>query len=419
MEYPENEPNTLTMHRNSFNDDNFIALIQKQNEIKAYYNNFPDIDDAINDASVDIKKAKEYTDSILHNLPSGDLNDIDTVCHVLSKLLGNESQECLFYDSEHGINLHDASLNLADINSEDRPFVLKLNSSAGLGNIEHIPTEQDDLELVQTLTDIIDANQSHPVIEDIIERLSKVHAVNQEDISIKRVYVGTFNIVYTVMDLSRNLIKSLIKLSRKLKKQFKEFVSAKIHPLLYRPSFDIAYFDQRGNKTFPNETETHVIGPPGRTKLYTTPSGWTRYGLKVLGKYTNDNWLHPFQNPKNWYRAFHGTGNAQSQDFGNKNESLDHQYACVDAISSIYENEFHTARNTAYGPGVYCSPNPKFPEEGYVNSVPLDTQQGKKSFKCMLQVAVNPDGVKIATDDIWVVADPKNIRSYGILIKEA
>jgi hypothetical protein len=416
-EYQEND--TLALHENYFNNDALKALMQKQNELKAYYDSFPNIDNTIIETSPDIKKAKEYTDSILHNLPSGDVNDMNTVCHVLNKLLGNESQECLFYDSTRGINLHDASLNLADINSEDKPFVLKLESSYGLGNIKHIPTEQDDFELVQILTDIIDKNQSHPVIEDIITRLSKLHHVDKTFINIKSVYVGTFNIVYTVRDLARNIIKSLIKLAPRLKKQFKTFVSAKIHPLLFRPSFDIAYFDKRGNKTFPNESKTHQVGPPGREKLYTIPSGWTRYGLKVLSKYATDNWLDPFQDPGNWYRAFHGTGNAKSVDFGDKNQSSDDGFACVNALGSIFENGFRTARVDLYGPGVYCSPNPTFPENGYVHSVLLDTQQGKKSFKCMLQVAVNPDGVNIATDDIWVVPDPKNIRPYGIIIKEA
>jgi len=36
----------------------------------------------------------------------------------------------------------------------------------------------------------------------------------------------------------------------------------------------------------------------------------------------------------------------------------------------------------------------------------------------MLQVAVNPNGVKMADNNIWVVADPKNIRPYGILVKQ-
>ena len=140
--------------------------------------------------------------------------------------------------------------------------------------------------------------------------------------------------------------------------------------------------------------------------------------MNVLGKYANDSWLDPFQDPKNWYRAFHGTGNAQGQDFGSQNQSYDSQGAPVDAMSSIYKTGFRPARVNFHGDGVYCSPNPTFPEHGYVGAVSLDTRNGKKSFKCMLQVAVNPDGVKIANSDIWVVPDPEDIRPYGLLIKE-
>ncbi|CAF4060778.1 unnamed protein product, partial [Rotaria sp. Silwood1] len=402
-----------------FSSDSSIKSTQKRNEVlKTYYDSFPNINDAINETSPDIQKAKQFTESILLNLPSGDIDDRNTLCHVLNKLLGYEDQKCLFYNSENGINLHDTSQNLADINSKDRPFVLKLSSSEGLENINNVQTEHDDLKFAQILTNIIEQKQTHPAIEDIIERLAKVHNVDKKRILIKHVYAGTFNVVYTVMDLPWRVIKSLKNLKRKLRKKFKEFLSLKIHPLLYRPSFDISYFDERGNKTFPSESQKFNIGPPGRTQLYITPSGWTRYGFKVLGKYKHDYWLHPFEHPKNWFRAFHGTGSAQSQDFGDKSQLFDTQYASVDALSSIFKTGFRPARAAAFGPGVYCSPNPKFPEVGYVRPVPLDTQQGEKSFICMLQVAVNPDGVQFPTNDIWVVPDPKDIRPYGILIKE-
>jgi len=202
-EFQENDTNeidTLVSIGNNINNDNFDELKQRQKELKVYYDSFPNIDDATNETSSDIKKAKEFTESIFRNLPSGDVTDTNTVCHVLNKLLGNEYQECLFYDSENGINLHDASTNLADIDSENRPFVLKLSSSEGLGNIKHVNTEQEELKLIQTLTNIIKQNQSQPVIEDITERLSKAHGVDKKSIIIKNVYVRTFNIVYTVMD---------------------------------------------------------------------------------------------------------------------------------------------------------------------------------------------------------------------------
>ncbi|CAF1027864.1 unnamed protein product [Didymodactylos carnosus] len=401
------------------NDANPLQdIMEQQAELKAYYDSFPNIDDATNQTDLDIKKAEEFTDSILHHLPSGDVNDRETLLHVLNNLLTNKNQQCLFYDSAKGINLHDASGNLADINFHDRPFVLKLKSSKGLGKDKIEKDEYDDLKLIQTLNNVIEQKKFHPIIEDILERLSKAHDIEKKYIAIKRVYIGTFNVVYTVMDLVRHVLESIQDASLKLRIQFEEFVSARIHPLLYRPSFDISYFDDRGNKTFSNESEIHEVGPPGHTKLYTSPTEWTRYGLKVLSKYPTDDWLHPFQGPGNWYRAFHGTGRADAKDFGNYNQPLDKQYACVDALSSIFVNDFCKARVHAFGEGVYCSPNPKFLENRYVGTVPLDTRQGKKNFKCMLQVAVNPDGVNCVKDDTWVVANPKDIRPYGILIKE-
>lgn len=182
-----------------------------------------------------------------------------------------------------------------------------------------------------------------------------------------------------------------------------------------------SFFDRQGQKNFAEGFETHQIGPPGKTKTYKPPIGWTRYGLKVLGRYTyGDNWLTPFKDPRNWYRAFHGTGRAKKEDFDHSDHFSNSQYASVDAMASIYENEFRPARVNCHGSGVYCSPDPKFPENGYVTPVELDTEHGKKKFIGMLQVAVNPNGMKVVptNENIWVVHNPKDIRPYGILIKE-
>ncbi|CAF3702431.1 unnamed protein product [Rotaria sordida] len=206
-----------------------------------------------------------------------------------------------------------------------------------------------------------------------------------------------------------------------IKKKHAQYNTVRLHPLLCRPAFDISFFDNKGNKTFPDSPITYQVGPLGRAQTYTSPAGWTRYGLKVLGKYSDGNyWLEPFQDPRNWYRAFHGTKRASEDDFKKSEESYEEKFAPVDAMASIYKTGFRSARVAAYGSGVYCSPDPIFPEVGYVKAVECDTQQGKKMFKCMLQVAVNPDGVNFTSDkSIWVVPNPEDIRPYGILIKDA
>jgi hypothetical protein len=293
---------------------------------------------------------------------------------------------------------------------------LILKSSNGLGNNN---SETNDLELVQTLNKCIENKKSHLVIEDILERLSKAHGTSKTRIVIKHVYFGSSNVVYTVLDLTDAEVTALQGLSNKLREQFQEFANARIPPLLYRPSFDISDFDARGDKPFGSQPQTFQIGRPGRTKLYTTAAGWTCYGLNVLGKRPPDNWLHPFQDPGNWYRAFHETGHARNMDFWNSKPFSDPAYACVDAFPNILRNGFNRARTALHGAGVYCSPNPKYPEEnGHVGTVTLETRQGRKSFKCMLQVAVDPDSVQCSINDVWF-APPEAIRAYGILIKEA
>ncbi len=348
------------------------------------------------------------------------MSERSTACHVLYNLVEKENLECLFFDSEQGMNLHDASGNLNDLSFEDRPFVLKLNNSDGLGNQKYKNNKEYDLRLIKTLGRMIEQNEPHPILEDVQDRLSKAHRTNKENICLTCVFDGSFNVVYIVMDWTYSHAKSLSELPKRLQDEFEQFSTAKMHPLLCRPAFDISMFDKKGNKTFPSKQEFHQVGPPGRTQTYISPAGWTRYGLKVLGKYNNgDKWLDPFGDPMNWYRAFHGTGRASADDFNKSKQSFDQKYASVDAMASIHKTGFRMARVDYYGAGVYCSPDPTFPEQGYVSDVECDTKQGKKKFRCMLQVAVNPDGVKFTSDKkIWVVQKPEDIRAYGILIKE-
>lgn len=214
---------------------------------------------------------------------------------------------------------------------------------------------------------------------------------------------------------------TLCKLNKNLKDQFSQFLSAGIHPLLFRPSFDISHFDARGNKTFPVPAQTFEVGPPTKKKKYVQPAGWTRYGLNVLGRYkSGDDWLTPFHDPRNRYRAYHGTGNAKATDCEGSAKCVDPEYAPVDAMASIHTAEFRRARRDYYGRGVYCSPDPKFTDKDYDGTVEIETVHGMRKFKCMLQVAVDPEGsLTTPTDDIWLVRDPPHIRAYGILIENA
>ncbi|CAF5042715.1 unnamed protein product, partial [Rotaria sp. Silwood1] len=290
------------------------SILKEQDETKACYDSFPNVDDMIDPENEDFKKAEEFTQSILSELPSGEIDKTDTLCHIINQLFQNENRQCLFFDSRQGIKLYNTFENLIDVNFKSMPFVLKLISMADLGNQENINDKEDDLRIIKTLNEAIRQNKSHPVLNDLTVRLANAHDTGPKNIVVKNVYLGTYSIVYTVTDLARSTIEALQKISTKLKSQFKQFVAAKVHPLLYRPTFDIVQFDERGAKDFLHESGTFHMGPIGRTQIYTQPVGWHRHGWNVLGRYPSDKWLHPFQDPENWYRAFHGTKNAKLTD---------------------------------------------------------------------------------------------------------
>lgn len=59
----------------------------------------------------------------------------DTTYHVLYSLLEKTNQECVFFDSNRNMNLHDASTIL--LRFPDWPFILELKSLDGIGNQKH------------------------------------------------------------------------------------------------------------------------------------------------------------------------------------------------------------------------------------------------------------------------------------------
>ncbi|CAF1130472.1 unnamed protein product [Adineta ricciae] len=72
----------------------------------------------------------------------------------------------------------------------------------------------------------------------------------------------------------------------KFRREFPQFQSIKIHPLLMRPACDINNFDQCGDKIFVKRSEVYDFGLPDCTKRYAASFfGWIQYVLKVLDRY--------------------------------------------------------------------------------------------------------------------------------------
>ncbi|ETN99205.1 hypothetical protein RFI_38276 [Reticulomyxa filosa] len=368
--------------------------------------------------SIDIKSVNKLTKELLSSPPSEKLGDRNTMFHVVSAIFGG----CIFYDSTTDTS-NDLSLSLGPF--EQRPLVLELHDLTGLDVTT--TCKQHIHQIVMEMHTAIQKKRRHPLLEQLQNKLARVHQVQGERIQIVEVFLGSFCAKYTIDDLDQTTLEQMLNsdLAGRLRVEFPSFKDLKIHPLFFTPAFDVAMFDNKGNKDFANENSSFTLGPTGLQKKYQQPTGWTRYGLKVLGKYENDTWLHPFRvkqssilnflnlyNIRNWWRGYHGTGHAYCENV-----------TPLNALAIIYKDKFKKARHTVHGRGVYCSPDPAFYPRGssYLGRGTINLVQGTKNFEFMFQVAVKPGAdtlTSASTANIWAVQNVDDIRVYGILVRD-
>jgi hypothetical protein len=230
------------------------------------------------------------------------------------------------------------------------------------------------------------------------------------DFAILDVRQGSISVDFTI-SAAMNALKTYELLKEKFAGTFEDM---RLDPALAQLEFETWELDPRGDKNFSGRVSTFEIGPPGMTKTYTQPGGWTRYGLQVLERYGADQtWLHPFGHQGNWYRAYHGTGSRAGTS-----------EATSKIAKSIYREGLRIgprqARESEVGAkGVYCSPILRTAEEFTYSGFPVPLADGTtRRFLLVFQCAVKPGGVRICSDgNTWVVPDPAHIRPYGILLK--
>ena len=70
------------------------------------------------------------------------------------------------------------------------------------------------------------------------------------------------------------------------------------------------YLDYKGNFILPNKSLNLFRG----SEKYYPPYGWFGIGLKVLGKYENDDWLNKKDRSSSWAIAYHGVGRISTLD---------------------------------------------------------------------------------------------------------
>ena len=176
---------------------------------------------------------------------------------------------------------------------------------------------------------------------------------------------------------------------------------------------DPKYLDSKGNTFFYYQPLNCLRGG----EKYIVPIGWIGFGLEVLNRYENDNWLGNDGKEGEWAVAYHGFGKSYS---GNNLKNL---------IKTIVHDNLRPGSGQAYsgsndkrhpgkicGNGVYITPNINV-AHSYAGILPL----GEKTYNIIIMVRVNTKYIREpeSAQDYWIVDGNSNqLRPYRLLIKE-
>jgi len=163
-------------------------------------------------------------------------------------------------------------------------------------------------------------------------------------------------------------------------------------------------FDPSYDYDFRKIIDTTVFSRGGKT--YFRPCGWFRIAIKVLGRYTGgDTWLGATDASGVWYNAYHGTAPTN-----------------IDPITEdglkVGGKGVPIKHGAAYGPGVYVSPLISYAKI-YAPSVTVSGKNYRIVFQCRVRPgSFTEHALSSSGNLIWVVADGKDVRPYGLCLLE-
>jgi len=196
---------------------------------------------------------------------------------------------------------------------------------------------------------------------------------------------GSVKFTFSAKGWTKMMKQQVVKLANWFYTKFpRTFQTVKIHPLFRQLKLNINTFDARGDQCKGFDGLDWEIGPTGNKRTYFQPNGelkWRRWGLNVLGKFPDgDGWLRPFQDEKNWWRAYHGTDTNGVKGI---------------ASGAGKPKAFRPSSGGKLGPGVYVSPHLEYCTFRYSQVVTLKHSSGKDARRIVVifQCAVNPSGL--------------------------
>ena len=173
--------------------------------------------------------------------------------------------------------------------------------------------------------------------------------------------------------------------------------------ILKECELNIYNLDSRGNKI-----NGWSIGEKRGGFNYLPPMDWTGFGLKVLDRYDNNDWLGNNGNENEWAVVYHGFSD---------DKILKYFFRTGFAMSvrQIYWNDEDSNHlGNKVGKGIYFSPDPNIMEQ-YSGNI-----KNKNGLILIvgLMVRVDPKKIRIpkSRNDFWIL-DQNYVRPYRILVK--
>jgi hypothetical protein len=174
---------------------------------------------------------------------------------------------------------------------------------------------------------------------------------------------------------------------------------------------DARYLDSKGNNFFYYSPSNSLRGG----EKYEVPVGWTAFGLEVLNRYGNSDWLASDGRKGEWVVAYHGFGGKmRGTELKNliKTIVLDNLRPGSGQACANNNDIRHPGKKC--GTGVYITPSINV-ALGYAGILPL----GNKAYRIVIMVRANPEYIRDAGEKYWIIdGKADQLRPYRLLIKE-
>ena len=392
---------------NNFNNDSQSNNSSKIQYIKRILFNYPYIEN-YNDNS-ELEFLKKINKIIINDLNKKDINTESFYISEMHDII-LKSIVKIFVDEKFNILTQIIEKIENDFASDDE------NDGDGKENYvkKNIDFQIDEKEYSDK------KNLFYYVIYILPQRRFIFHKKNFQTIFIKQIkdllHIDENNI-FVSFDNKKTFINTFIKTNefidlslQNIKKNYPNFEKLYEYKIIYENILNNKkYLDVQGNTIYYNSNDNLIRG----TEKYYPPYEWYGIGLKVIGKYDNDDWLDI--NSREWTIAYYSISQIlssnQIKEILNKVVIKNEFPNDNNIIKSSSKDKRH--KNKKVGNGIYLYQDIKMAER-FTGKILINN----KRYKVVLMAKVLIEKIREPEDINFWILDKKYIRFYRILVKE-